>query len=317
MYLIDTGTDNPYFNIAAEEYLFSGFRDDLLILYVNSPSIIVGKHQNVYEEVNFQYVREKSLPVIRRISGGGTVYHDHGNLNFTFMVNTEDGKQVNFSRFIKPVNDFLKNLGIIPEVGIKNEVRAGGLKFSGNAEHVFRSRVMHHGTILFSSLLDDLGTSLARGKASFKSRSVQSNRTRVGNLSGYLPDISSTAMLMEEMSAFMKSYFPGSQQRELTSGEREIIDELADRKYKSWDWNYGYGPSYELSNQVIIEGIKYDLLLKVEKGRIVESRIASGPNIHPLSGLMAGVCHRYNDICRLLESENITIEEDSLIGFFW
>ena len=317
MYLIDTGTESPYFNIASEEYFFREMGDNLMLLYINSPSIIVGKHQNVYEEINLKFVKERSIPVIRRISGGGTVYHDPGNLNFTFMVNTEHGKQVNFNRFISPVNKFLEEYGIIPEVGKKNEVRAGGLKFSGNAEHVFRNRVMHHGTILFSSVLEDLGSALLRGSAIFKSRSVQSNRTSVGNIGESIRGISSAKMLKKEMFKFMESYFPGSEYKNLSDSDRDNIMKLAERKYMSWEWNYGYGPPYELSNQVDIEGRDYDVMLKVEKGVITDSLIFSGKEIHPLSLKMRGLYHRFDDISKFFRSENINIDIDNLLRFFW
>lgn len=316
MYLIDTGTTDPYFNIAAEEFFFRGHEEELVILYINSPSIIVGKHQNAYEEINYSYVRTNGLPVIRRISGGGTVYHDGGNLNFTFMAGSDQGRQVNFARFIKPVNDFLRLYGVDPEVGVKNEVRAGGLKFSGNAEHVFRNRVLHHGTLLFSSKLDNLGAALKRGNARFESRSVASNRTDVGNLDALMPAISSIEMLKDKLSDFLVNLYPGSSYKQIDSSERVKISSLADEKYRSWEWNFGYGPSYSITNTFASGAITFNIRLWVEKGIIIRGEISSPNGILPLSDKLAGIYHRYEDLRKFFNGQNFSIDNENLYRFF-
>lgn len=316
MYLIDTGTTDPYFNIAAEEYLFRNWADDLLILYINSPSIIVGKHQNALEEINLRYVNERGLPVIRRISGGGTVYHDRGNLNFTFIVGTDYGKQVNFRRFIDPINTFLGSYGIKTEVGEKNEVRSGGLKFSGNAEHVFRNRVLHHGTILFSSDLAELSTALKRGQATFTGKSVQSNRTSVGNISGKLAGIDSTEKLKDAIFSFIGSYYPMASKRNLEPGEISAVNRLADEKYRGWDWNFAYGPAYEISNLLEISGAGYQVWLKVEKGIIREGSLTVEGEDMNATDFLVGIPHRLEEVRRRLDEMNIEIDGENMYRLF-
>lgn len=317
MYLFDTGTIDPYLNIASEEYFFRNNNDDLVLIYINSPSVIVGKHQNVFEEINYRFIIENNIPVIRRISGGGTVYHDHGNINFTFIRNAEYGKQVDFKRFIEPINIFFRERGLDPEVGEKNEIRVDGLKFSGNAEHLFRNRILHHGTILFSSDMKNLRESLRKGDAIFRSRSVQSNRTSVGNLAGHLPLIESTDSLKAELESFLLSYFPDSVMRKPGIEETESIIKLADEKYHRWEWNYGYGPAYEITNNVIISGLQCQVSMSVERGIVTVCTISGQDRFKTLPIMFKGVPHRLADFAAVFKKANIEIDTNNLYRFFW
>ena len=156
---------------------------------INDPSVIIGKHQAAHREVNTKFVTENKIPVIRRISGGGTVFHDQGNLNFTFIRQSEEGKQVDFRKYTRPVIDFLVSLGIDAKFEGKNDIKVDGLKISGNAEHVHRNRVLHHGTLLFSSSIDMLRNSIRTDKSCYTTRAVGSNPSSVMNLSEKLIDI--------------------------------------------------------------------------------------------------------------------------------
>jgi lipoate-protein ligase A len=316
MLLIDTGSTDPFFNIATEEFLFKNRQEDLLMLYINNPSIIIGKHQNPFEEINYQFITEKDLPVIRRMSGGGTVYHDMGNLNFTFMVNSETGKQVNFKKFIEPVVGFMADYGIVSEVGEKNEVRSGGLKYSGNAEHVFRNRVLHHGTILFSSELDNLRGALKRGDAIFESRSVKSNRTSVGNLIGQIREIDTTEDLKKAFLEYLIKLDPGSARKSLDIDEIVSINEIAESKYKGWDWNYAYGPDYKLTNTIEVSGRVCEVVLQVENGIIIECRISDGEFVHPLSTHLKGVRHTIEEINQIVRIEKVELVENEIYRLF-
>jgi len=162
MYCLTLQSSEPYLYLATEEYLLKNTGEEFCILAVNSPSVIIGKHQSPHREVNTEYVEKHNIPLIRRISGGGTVFHDEGNLNFSFIRNCEPGHQVDFRLHTKPVIDFLSSLGIDAKFEGKNDLKVNGLKISGNAEHVHRNRVLHHGTLLFSSDMEMLRSSLRK-----------------------------------------------------------------------------------------------------------------------------------------------------------
>ena len=187
MLCINLETNDPFFNLALEEHYFRTRTDDFFIVNINSPSIIIGKHQIANEEVNNRFVESRGVPVIRRISGGGTVYHDQGNINFAFISSGEPGAMVNFKKHTSPVTAFLNSLDVDARLEGKNDIRTGGLKISGNAEHVFKNRVLHHGTLLFNSTLTDLRDSLLMTEGRYTSRAVASNRTSVTNLTDLLP----------------------------------------------------------------------------------------------------------------------------------
>src|SRR5450759_4199757 len=174
MFCINLNTNDPFFNLAIEEYLLKNSKEEYLILGINKPSVIIGKHQSAHREVDTKFVLENNIPVIRRISGGGSVFHDNGNLNFTFICQSEDGKQVDFRKYTKPVIEFLLSLGLETKFEGGNDLKIDGLKISGNAEHVHRNRVLHHGTLLFSTSLDMLRNALRKDSSHYTTRAVES-----------------------------------------------------------------------------------------------------------------------------------------------
>lgn len=316
MLAIDTKSKNPYFNLACEEYLFRNFKEEILIIYINSPAVIIGKHQNAYEEVNLRYIREKNIPLIRRISGGGSVYHDKGNINFTFIRNREDGKQVSFIEHTRPVISFLEKQGLSPYVGGKNEIREDGLKFSGNAEHVFKNRVLHHGTILFSSDLSCLKDALKPGTGRYTSRSVQSNRTSVGNLSERLNSFSNA----EELKVALENYLPGDIEGvvryELSNHDNVFIRELIENKYSTEDWNFGYGPDYKFRNTFNHRDVNISIELQVNGGVISECRIEGNTGWERTAAKLTGKKHLYSDITEIILVDHPDITEDIIYCFF-
>jgi len=168
---------NVFFNLAVEEYLLKQKTDDVFMLWQSGISVVVGKHQNTYAEINHAYIREHQIPVVRRLSGGGAVFHGPGNLNFTFIQNGEPGKMVNFRKFVTPVIEYLKTLGLSAEIGTQNEILIGGVKISGNAEHIFKKRVLHHGTLLFNVDLSMLKEAIKVVPERYIGKAVQSNRS--------------------------------------------------------------------------------------------------------------------------------------------
>ena len=167
---------DPYFNLAAEEYLLRNTGDEIFMLWQSTPAVVVGKHQNALAEINYRYTTGKGIAVARRLSGGGTVYHDNGNINFTFIRQGEPGKLVDFSGFIEPVIRFMKITGVDAEKGSKHEILTQGKKISGNAGHVYKNRVLHHGTLLFNADMEILHESIRHAGGIYTDKAVQSNQ---------------------------------------------------------------------------------------------------------------------------------------------
>ena len=188
MLCISSNHTDPYFNLATEEYLLKCFSEDIFLLYRNAPSIIVGKHQNTLAEINLSFVQEKDIIVARRISGGGTVFHDLGNLNFAFITGGKVGELVDYRKYTLPIIEAMGKMGLDVKLGERNELLMGTLKISGTASHVFKHRVLHHGTLLFASQMDDLSTALRVQPELFKDRAVKSIRSEVTNILDHLVD---------------------------------------------------------------------------------------------------------------------------------
>jgi lipoate-protein ligase A len=286
MLIIHRPHTNPWFNIAAEEYLLKNMEEDCFMLWQNEPSIIVGKHQNTLAEINYQYVKENDIPVIRRISGGGTVFHDPGNLNFTFIAKGEKGKLVDFQKFINPIIDFLNKVGVPAKFEGKNDIKVNGLKISGNAEHVFKDKVLHHGTLLFSSNLDNLNNAIKARTDSFTDKAVPSNRSVVTNISEYLdPPISINSFKTELIKFIMLRNKPAF--CHLSSEDERAINKLVEFKYNTWKWNFGYSPNYayqcELKNST---GSNLKIKVEVNRGVVFNFVVKENEEILPVSNLI-------------------------------
>ncbi len=297
MLIIDHLNTNPYFNIAAEEYLLKEKNEDFLILYSNEPSIIVGKHQNTLAEINYRFVMEKEIKVIRRISGGGTVFHDLGNLNFTFISNGKEGYLVDFKKFTKPLMEIIQSLGGDVKFEGKNDLRINNLKISGNAEHVYKNRVLHHGTLLINSDLQMLSEGLKVVPGKYTDNAVKSIRSKVANLNDFLNSKISVEefknLLIEKINRASYQY---------SKSDLERIDNYILQKYSTWDWNYGYSPCYEFNHSVLFDNKIISIHLAVENG-IIQNCIIS--NYETLSKKFIGVKHEFQPINQLKEDETV------------
>ena len=312
MLIIDNNICDPWFNLAAEEYLFRSFTANIFMVYTNRRSVIIGKHQNPAEEVNLRYIKANNIPLIRRISGGGTVYHDEGNLNYTFISNTADGKQIDFSKYTKPIISFLQQQGIDAYTGEKNEIRTGGLKISGNAEHVFKNRVLHHGTLLFSANLELMSKCLERGSATIISRAVQSHPADVCNLKEKIPGIKEfKERLLDYISLNNSEY----ESYIFNSTDNENITKIKQEKFISWEWNYAWGPDYTFSKKFNLEGDHSELTLKVSKGIINECKFMGPAHLKRVETILPGIRHNYDDIARVMRDNSLTSDVDLIYNF--
>jgi len=316
MNCINLESNDPFFNLAIEELLLKNKNDDYLILGINNPSVIIGKHQSAYSEINTKFVVENNIPVIRRISGGGAVYHDWGNLNFTFIVQSESGKQIDFRKYTLPVIEFLSSVGIIATFEGKNDLKVGGFKISGNAEHVHRNRVLHHGTLLFNSSLDTLRNSLVKNDSLYATRAVRSNPSSVMNLNEKLKGKRDIDEFKSEMMGFFLQNIPVASIFELSPSEKEEAEELAENKYRTWEWNWAYGPEYTFNNNFQIFGIKHSCSMVINNGLISECFMEGSDQLISASKRLVGCRHNVPDILKAINEEDCLITEEEVFNFF-
>jgi lipoate---protein ligase len=307
MIFVENPSSDPWFNIAAEEYFLKNYQAEIVMLWSSSPSIIVGKHQNTLAEVNLPFILKNNIPVIRRLSGGGTVFHDPGNFNFTFIRNVETEKMVDFRAHTLPVIEFLKSLNVDARFEGKNDLRVNGLKISGNAEHIYKKKVLHHGTLLFDADLDHLKQALNSREIHFESKAIKSIRSNVTNISSILNQSITRIDFHNLFRKFLVEWFPVSEIYSLNEEDIRQIEKLKKEKYITWEWNFGYSPAYEFTNQATIENYRIDVKLTVKKGlctgmdvRIDDEAITSGPVI---SGIQS-ISHNPQAIDRLLAETN-------------
>ncbi len=244
MRCIYNSSTDPYFNLAAEEYLANNYKSDVFMLWRNSPAVIIGKNQNGLAEVDLEYAKRENIPVIRRITGGGAVFHDLGNVNYTFITKSEGG--IDFERFASPIVSALEKMGLSACLGGRNDILAEGFKISGNAqcrvntEHGFVT--LHHGTLLLGAELSRLSAVLKPNKLKLESKGIKSISSRVKNISAF-----KTYRGPSEPEDFIKKLFElcGGAPEGLTAEEISEITELVDTKYRTWEWNFGENPSFE------------------------------------------------------------------------
>ena len=264
---LDLTTTDPAFNLAAEEYVFEKLPRDAMyvMLWQNDNAIIVGKHQNTLAQINEAFVREKGIKVVRRLSGGGAVYHDMGNLNYTIIADG-DG-DLDFGRFCRIVLDALARVGVKGELNGRNDMTIDGKKFSGNAQYAKQGRVMHHGTILFDSDSSVLAGALQVDEAKIKAKGVKSVRSRVTNVRPHLPKDMPLKQFKKVLLGSILTQFPG-EEYVFTPEDIAGIEKLSLR-YRDWEWNYGKSPACDLVRKQREEGCgTVEAYLSLDQGRI-------------------------------------------------
>ncbi|SKA95543.1 lipoate--protein ligase [Sporosarcina newyorkensis] len=277
MQFIDNkGVTDPRINLAIEEYVLKTMdvdKDSYLLFYINEPSIIIGKNQNTIEEINTEFVDREGIHVVRRLSGGGAVYHDQGNLNFSFITKDDGDSFRNFKKFTEPVTDALAKMGIKAELLGRNDILIDGRKISGNAQFATGGRMFSHGTLLFDTDMEGVVNSLKVKKDKIESKGIKSIRSRVANISEFLEEPISIEQFRQEI---LNSIFDGEeniQYKELTEEDWSNIRKLSAERYGNWDWNYGRSPKFNVqqSKRFPVGGI--DVRLYVVKGCIEDIHI--------------------------------------------
>jgi lipoate-protein ligase A len=307
---------DPFFNLSTDEYFLKNSKEDFFILGSNDRSVIIGKHQVANREADARFISEKNIPVIRRISGGGTVFHDRGNLNFTIIRNSEPGKQIDFRKHTLPVIGFLSSVGVDARFEGKNDLKINGLKISGNAEHVFRNRILHHGTLLYDTHLEDLRSSINRNRSCYTTRAVNSNPSSVTNLKEYLRQ---TEGLPGLKAAIMEYFLRNERNAEiyhLQAQEVSAISELAASKYRTWEWNYAYGPEYHFFNTFKMRGTPHTCRFFVRNGVIQESEIEGSELLSDASNKLVGSRHMIDELGKAFHENGIILDNNEIYNFF-
>lgn len=248
-------TTDPAFNLAVEEYVFEHLPRDRMyfMLWQNDNAIIIGKHQNTLAQINEAYVREQGIRVVRRLSGGGAVYHDMGNLNYTIIADHGSDSQLDFGYFCQNVLRALARAGVHAELNGRNDMTIDGKKFSGNAQYTRQGRIMHHGTILFDSNPQVLTNALHVDPEKIRSKGVDSVRSRVTNVRPYLPKDLTLPEFRQFLLECMLEQIPG-EPYVLTAQDLAAITRLKEKRYDTWEWNYGRSPACTVQKRGRIEG---------------------------------------------------------------
>ncbi|ORX22507.1 lipoate--protein ligase [Thermoanaerobacterium sp. PSU-2] len=318
IYIYNKNTD-PYFNLAAEEYVLKQFSDECFMLWRNRPSIIIGKNQNALAEINLDYVKEHNIPVVRRLSGGGAVFHDLGNVNFTFIVNDDLNGFSDFRRFTQPIIDVLRKLSLNAEFSGRNDITIDGKKISGNAQYYYKNRILHHGTLLVSSNMADLSAALKVRPIKFEDKGVKSVSKRVTNINEHLEKPIDIEEFINLIMDDIRLTTGGSGLYEFTDEDIRNIERLRDEKYNTWEWNFGMSPDYNLKNEKKFSGGTVEVDLNVSDGIIRDIKIYGDffgkKDVKDVEEMLKGVKHSENDIKNALSSidigeyfSNITLE---------
>ena len=310
MLCIYNSSNEPFFNMAVEEYLFKEFNEEIFMLWRNDNAIVVGKHQNTLGEINLEYVKEKSIKVVRRLSGGGAVFHDLGNLNFTFIMNSGHGLPVDFRKYTEPILEVLQKLDIPAKFEGRNDLTIDGKKFSGNAMHVVRNRILQHGTLLFASEMKDLSEALKISPEKYRDKAVKSVRSRVTNISEHLKSPLELDDFSEMIMTHIMEKYEDCTLYNLSDTDKEKIQQLADSKYSTWEWNYGYQAKYDFSKVIKTDGGSIEINLNVQNGNIITCKIF-GDYFNTLETedfekLITGTRHEESSIRNVLKNVNIS-----------
>lgn len=305
--------NNPRYNLALEEYVLKNLDGEYFFLWQNEPTIVIGKHQNTISEINLDYVEKKGIHVVRRMSGGGAVYHDLGNINFSFIQEKKDLADFDFSFFTRPIVDLLGELGIKAEFNSRNDLAIDGKKFSGNAQYIFKKKILHHGTLLFNSEMEELVNSLKVSKDKIESKGLKSIKSRVANIKDYIGEdskIKEVSDFKDALFEHMKNRMEEFEEYVLTENDKKEIEKLKKEKYDKWEWNYGESPEADIHRQRKYTAGKVESYIKLKDGLIENIKLYgdffSSREIKDLESGLKGKKYMISEIAEYLKTVNVS-----------
>ncbi len=298
-----------YFNLALEEHFLKDRTDDVFMLWQNDNTIVVGKNQNTLSEIDVDFVKENDIRVVRRITGGGAVYHDMGNVNFTYITNASDKWECDFSRFAEPVINALHTLGLRAEMSGRNDIVSAGRKISGNAQTVVDGRLLHHGTLLFNADMTILGKALKPDPTKIQSKGIKSVVSRVANVSELLGRDICVDELIHLIGKEIKKIY-GACNYEPSDNDIKCAAVLADGKYRTWEWNFGYSPKYTFTKKKRFVCGMIEACLSVSDGIITDAHFYGDffgvADTTLLTKALCGKRHRYEDIISVIDTFDLS-----------
>lgn len=312
MKYIVNNSHNPAYNVALEAYAFRELlaEDELFILWINEPTIVIGKHQNAIEEINKTYTDEHGIHVVRRLSGGGAVYHDLNNLNYTIISNKSQEGAFDFKTFSQPVIETLADLGVTATFTGRNDLEIDGKKFCGNAQAYYKGRMMHHGCLLFDVDMTVLGNALQVSKDKIESKGVKSVRARVTNILDELPEKMTVEAFSNQLLNKMKESYPDMTEYVFSDDDLKNIQALADQQFGTWDWTYGEAPEYTIKRSVRYPAGKITTYANVEKSVIKGMKLYGDffgiKDVVDIEQALIGLRYEYPDVLAKLQTIDTT-----------
>lgn len=304
MTYLETGSQDPAYNLAFEEYVLSHrLEGDYLILWQNDNTVVIGRNQNTEEEIDRAFVEAHGVRVVRRSTGGGAVYHDLGNLNYSFITDAREAENLTMEHFTQPVVSALRGLGLQAKASGRNDILVEGRKVSGTAQRLLNGRLLHHGTLLFDTNSDMVARALQADPEKFRSKSAKSVRSRVGNIRDFLRK----DMDLPTFWAYLKTALAGNSfvAGALTLEELEVVEALKRSRYDTWEWNFGRSPTYDMVNKRRWDGGSLEVQVSVKEGRIsgvaFRGDFLSRCSLEPLEKDLEGVRFRREDAAGVLE----------------
>lgn len=334
MIFVPNENNDPRVNLAIETYLLTEMPLDepILLFYINEPSIIIGRNQNTIEEINKGYVDEHGIHVVRRLSGGGAVYHDHGNLNFSFIMPDDGNSFRDFAKVTQPIIQALHDLGVEgAELKGRNDLVINDMKFSGNAMYATNGRMFAHGTLMFDSDIDEVVNTLKVRKDKIESKGIKSVRSRVTNIKPFLSE-DKQEMTTEEfrqeilLKIFGVDSIDQVKTYELTDQDWAAINKISEQYYRNWDWNYGKSPAFNLERRHRFPIGSIEMKMNVADGAIQEIKIFGDffglGEIKDVEDILTGVKYDKASLEEAIDQIDVkkyfgNIEKEDLLGLIY